>query len=105
MIKKTSKFGRIRNSIDKSVLKRKKAGIVTINYDEDTYRRYRRRSEIIARCINCGRIVYVDERKEKEKCIYCGYLNFVDEAINNSRSDDTYVSKRIREPLIKEEVS
>lgn len=92
LIKKTSKFGRIRNSIDKSLLKRKEAGIVTINY-EDTYRR---RSEIIARCINCGRIIYVNERKEKEKCIYCGYLNFVDEAIINSQSDDTYVSKKIR---------
>ena len=92
LIKKTSKFGRIRNSIDKSLLKRKEAGIVTINY-EDTYRR---RSEIIARCIYCGRIIYVNERKEKEKCIYCGYLNFVDEAIINSQSDDTYVSKKIR---------
>lgn len=92
LIKKTSKFGRIRNSIDKSLLKRKEAGIVTINY-EDTYRR---RSEIIARCINCGRIIYVNERKEKEKCIYCGYLNFVGEAIINSQSDDTYVSKKIR---------
>lgn len=92
LIKKTSKFGRIRNSIDKSLLKRKEAGIVTINY-EDTYWR---RSEIIARCINCGRIIYVNERKEKEKCIYCGYLNFVDEAIINSQSDDTYVSKKIR---------
>lgn len=93
LIKKTSKFGCIRrNSIDKSVLKRKKSGIVTINYDDT----YRRRSKIIARCINCGRIIYVDERKEKEKCIYCGYLNFVDEAISNSQSNDPYVSKRIK---------
>ena len=92
LIKKTSKFGRIRDSIDKSVLKRKEVGIVTINYGDT----YRRRSEIIARCINCGRIIYVDEHREKEKCIYCGYINFVEEAINNSQSNDPYVSKRIR---------
>lgn len=92
LIKKTSKFGRRRDSIDKSVIKRREVGIVTINY-RDTYRR---RSEIIARCINCGKIIYVDEHREKEKCIYCGYLNFVEEAINNSQSNDPYVSKRIR---------
>ena len=92
LIKRVSKFGRIKDSIDKSVLKRKEIGIVTINYGDI----YRRKSEIIARCINCGRIIYVDERKEKEKCIYCGYLNFVDEAISNSQSNDPYVSRRIR---------
>lgn len=92
LIEKTSKFGRVRDSVDKSVLKRKEVGIVTINYGDT----YKRKSEITARCINCGRIIYVDELKEKEKCIYCGYINFVEEAISNSLSNDLYVSKRIR---------
>lgn len=92
LIKKTSKLGHIRDSIDKSVLKRKKVGIVTINYGDT----YRRKSEITTRCINCGRIIYVDEHEEKEKCIYCGYINFAEEAINNSLSNNSYFSKRIR---------
>lgn len=92
VIRKTSEFGRINDSIDKAVLKRKEVGIVTLNYREI----YQRRSEIIARCINCGRIIYVDEHEEKEKCIYCGYINFVEEAINNSSPNNSYCSKRIR---------
>lgn len=54
------------------------------------------KAEIIAQCINCGKIIYVDEHKEKEKCIYCGCLNFVDEAIRNSQSSELYTTKRIR---------
>lgn len=51
---------------------------------------------VIAQCINCGKMMYVDEHKEKKKCIYCGYLNLVDEAIRNSQSSEPYIRKRIR---------
>ena len=37
-----------------------------------------------------------NKQQEKEKCIYCGYINFAEEAINNSLSNDSYFSKRIR---------
>lgn len=77
LIKKTSEFGCINDSISRSVLKRKQARIVTINYTKN------RKSEKVARCIKCEKIIYLNEYQEKERCIYCGYLNPVQKAISN----------------------
>lgn len=77
LIRKTSEYGCIKDSISRLVLKKKQARIITINYTKD------KKSEKVARCINCEKIIYLNEYEEKARCIYCGYLNPVQKAIDN----------------------
>lgn len=77
LIRKTSEFGCIKDGISGSILKKKQAGIVTINYTKA------KKPEAVARCIKCEKIIYLNEYEEKERCIYCGYLNPVQKAIEN----------------------
>lgn len=60
LIRKTTKFGCIKDNISRAELKKKQTGIVTINYTKN------KKSEKVVRCIKCERIIYLNEYEKKK---------------------------------------